>query len=401
MSTQVQFKDYSMGFKDDDGKVYNLIDHLNMQLDEGKALGIVGESGCGKSMTSLSLMRLLPAAASVQGGEILLNGEDLLKKSEPEMEKIRGKQIAMIFQEPMTALNPVMTIGKQIGECLKLHHPEMKEDEIRKQVCEALNDVGIANPETRIDQYPHEFSGGMRQRVMIAMAIINHPAILIADEPTTALDVTIQAQILDIMRRLKGSSGSLMLITHNLGIVAEICEEVVVMYAGRAIERGTLKAIFDNPLHPYTQGLMASVPTIKRMAGDDLIKAIGAKGGVVGIESAPHTTMSKTKLTHDLDSVMEHFEYVKNLIGIDHVGFGVDCLYGDHVGVHHAFAAALSTAETANTSYEEVPFVWGLENPTEASWNIIRWLVKHNYSEEDIGKVIGGNAIRVLREVWA
>ena len=225
MSTQVQFKDYSMGFKDDDGKVYNLIDHLNMQLDEGKALGIVGESGCGKSMTSLSLMRLLPAAASVQGGEILLNGEDLLKKSEPEMEKIRGKQIAMIFQEPMTALNPVMTIGKQIGECLKLHHPEMKEDEIRKQVCDALNDVGIANPETRIDQYPHEFSGGMRQRVMIAMAIINHPAILIADEPTTALDVTIQAQILDIMRRLKGSSGSLMLITHNLGIVAEICEE--------------------------------------------------------------------------------------------------------------------------------------------------------------------------------
>ena len=263
MSTQVQFKDYSMGFKDDDGKVYNLIDHLNMQLDEGKALGIVGESGCGKSMTSLSLMRLLPAAASVQGGEILLNGEDLLKKSEPEMEKIRGKQIAMIFQEPMTALNPVMTIGKQIGECLKLHHPEMKEDEIRKQVCEALNDVGIANPETRIDQYPHEFSGGMRQRVMIAMAIINHPAILIADEPTTALDVTIQAQILDIMRRLKGSSGSLMLITHNLGIVADICEEVVVMYAGRAIERGTLKAIFDNPLHPYTQGLMASVPTMR------------------------------------------------------------------------------------------------------------------------------------------
>ena len=152
MSTQVQFKDYSMGFKDDDGKVYNLIDHLNMQLDEGKALGIVGESGCGKSMTSLSLMRLLPAAASVQGGEILLNGEDLLKKSEPEMEKIRGKQIAMIFQEPMTALNPVMTIGKQIGECLKLHHPEMKEDEIRKQVCEALNDVGIDLSGYRYDE---------------------------------------------------------------------------------------------------------------------------------------------------------------------------------------------------------------------------------------------------------
>ena len=140
---------------------------------------------------------------------------------------------------------------------------------------------------------------------------------------------------------------------------------------------------------------------IKRMAGDEVIRAVAQKGGVIGIESAPHTTMSKTKMTHDLDSVMEHFEYVKDLVGIDHVGFGVDCLYGDHVGVHHAFAAALSTAETANTKYEEVPFVWGLENPTEASWNIIRWLVKHGYSEEDIAKVIGGNAIRVLREVWA
>ena len=250
MSALVQFKDYSMGFKDDDGKVYNLIDHLNMNLEEGKALGIVGDSGCGKSMTSLSLIRLLPDAAAVQGGEILLEGQNLLEKTEAEMEKIRGSQISMIFQEPMTALNPVITIGKQIGECLKLHHPEMNKEDIRKRVCEVLNDVGIANPETRINQYPHEFSGGMRQRVMIAMAMINRPAVLIADEPTTALDVTIQAQILDIMRRLKDTSSSLMLITHNLGIVAEICEEVVVMYAGRAIERGTLKAIFDNPLHP-------------------------------------------------------------------------------------------------------------------------------------------------------
>ena len=169
----------------------------------------------------------------------------------------------MIFQEPMTALNPVMTIGKQIGECLSLHHPEMSKEDIRNRVIEALTDVGIANPETRINQYPHEFSGGMRQRVMIAMAIINHPDLLIADEPTTALDVTILAQILDIMRRLKDTSGSLLLIAHNLGIGAEICEEVVVMYAGRAIERGTLKAIFDNPLHPYTRGLMASVPTMR------------------------------------------------------------------------------------------------------------------------------------------
>ena len=284
MSTQVQFKDYSMGFKDDDGKVYNLIDHLNMQLDEGKALGIVGESGCGKSMTSLSLMRLLPAAASVQGGEILLNGEDLLKKSEPEMEKIRGKQIAMIFQEPMTELNPVMTIGKQIGECLKLHHPEMKEDEIRKQVCEALNDVGIANPETRIDQYPHEFSGGMRQRVMIAMALACEPDILIADEPTTALDVTIQAQILELMKDLQKKMGmAIIMITHDLGVIADMCDEIIVMYADRVCERGTVDEIFYNPRHEYTKGLLRSIPTLN--GGHD--KLIPIAGSPVDLTNLP------------------------------------------------------------------------------------------------------------------
>ncbi|BDF68346.1 ABC transporter ATP-binding protein [Oscillospiraceae bacterium] len=263
MATIVEFKDYSMGFKDDDGKVFNLLDKLSLKVEEGKALGVVGESGCGKSMTSLSMMRLLPDAAEVQGGEILLEGKNILEMSEEEMRHVRGAKLAMIFQEPMTALNPVLTVGRQIGESLTLHHPEMKPEEVRRQVIQALSDVGIAAPETRIDQYPHEFSGGMRQRVMIAMAIINHPALLIADEPTTALDVTIQAQILDIMRRLKGASGSLMVITHNLGVVAEICDEVAVMYAGRAVERGTLKAIFDHPLHPYTRGLMASVPTMR------------------------------------------------------------------------------------------------------------------------------------------
>ncbi|MEL4860860.1 ABC transporter ATP-binding protein [Pseudoflavonifractor phocaeensis] len=263
MATIVEFKDYSMGFKDDDGKVFNLLDKLSLKVEEGKALGVVGESGCGKSMTSLSMMRLLPDAAVVQGGEILLEGKNILEMSEEEMRHVRGAKLAMIFQEPMTALNPVLTVGRQIGESLTLHHPEMKPEEVRRQVIQALSDVGIAAPETRIDQYPHEFSGGMRQRVMIAMAIINHPALLIADEPTTALDVTIQAQILDIMRRLKGASGSLMVITHNLGVVAEICDEVAVMYAGRAVERGTLKAIFDHPLHPYTRGLMASVPTMR------------------------------------------------------------------------------------------------------------------------------------------
>ena len=264
MSTQVQFKDYSMGFKDDDGKVYNLIDHLNMQLDEGKALGIVGESGCGKSMTSLSLMRLLPAAASVQGGEILLNGEDLLKKSEPEMEKIRGKQIAMIFQEPMTSPNPVVRIGAQLDEVIALHDGEGKsKEEIKERSIHLLEMAGIANCEGVYNMFPHELSGGMRQRVMIAMALSCNPKLIIADEPTTALDVTIQAQILDLLRNLKNKiNSSIMLITHDLGVIAEMADYVVVMYAGRVVEKGTVEEIFANPAHPYTIGLMASKPVV-------------------------------------------------------------------------------------------------------------------------------------------
>jgi oligopeptide/dipeptide ABC transporter ATP-binding protein len=262
MGAMIEFKNYSMGFKDDDGKVSNLLDRISISVEAGKALGIVGESGCGKSMTSLSMMRLLPEAAVVQGGEILFEGKNILEMGEEEITDLRGNRISMIFQEPMTALNPVLTIGFQIGEAVRLHYPKKKSNEIRKMVIDVLEEVGIANAETRLNQYPHEFSGGMRQRVMIAMAVINHPDLLIADEPTTALDVTVQAQILDIMNKLKGTGG-LVVITHNLGIVAEICEAVVVMYAGRAVERGTLKAVFDHPLHPYTKGLMASIPTIR------------------------------------------------------------------------------------------------------------------------------------------
>lgn len=262
MATVVEFKNYSMGFKDDDGQVFNLLDRVSFQVVSGKALGIVGESGCGKSMTSLSMMRLLPGAAVVQGGEILFEGKNLLTMNEEEISKIRGEKASIIFQEPMTALNPVLTIGNQIGEAIVLHHPELSKAEVEKRVLQALDEVGIPSPETRINQYPHEFSGGMRQRVMIAMAMINHPALLIADEPTTALDVTVQAQILDLMKKLKGTGG-LVMVTHNLGVVAEICEEVVVMYAGRAVERGTLKEVFDQPLHPYTKGLMASIPTMR------------------------------------------------------------------------------------------------------------------------------------------
>lgn len=262
MAAVVEFKNYSMGFRDDDGQVFNLLDRVSFQVVPGKALGIVGESGCGKSMTSLSMMRLLPAAAVVQGGEILFEGKNLLTMNEKEISQIRGEKASIIFQEPMTALNPVLTIGRQIGEAITLHHPEISKKEVEKRVIQALEEVGIPSPETRIHQYPHEFSGGMRQRVMIAMAMINRPALLIADEPTTALDVTVQAQILDLMKKLKGTGG-LVMVTHNLGVVAEICEEVVVMYAGRAVERGTLQQVFDHPLHPYTKGLMASIPTMR------------------------------------------------------------------------------------------------------------------------------------------
>ena len=257
----LQVKDLKTYFFDRTGKV-PAVDGVDFTIRKGETLGIVGESGCGKSVTSMSILKLLPPEGKVVDGEIIFKGENIVNYSAEQMEKIRGKEIAMIFQEPMTSLNPVYTVGTQISEMITAHEKVSKK-EVRERAIEMLRLVGIPSPEKRVDEYPHELSGGMRQRVMIAMALSCNPELLIADEPTTALDVTIQAQILDIMRRLKGSSGSLMLITHNLGIVADICEEVVVMYAGRAIERGTLKAIFDNPLHPYTQGLMASVPTMR------------------------------------------------------------------------------------------------------------------------------------------
>lgn len=261
MSKILEFKNFSMGFKDDDGTIYNLLDNVTFSIEEGQTLGIVGESGCGKSMTSLAVMGLLPHSAVIQGGEILYRGEDLVRKSTKEKEEFRGKDIAMIFQEPMTSLNPVLTIGFQIGEVLRRHRTDLTEEKIRQTVIKQLDLVGIPSPEKRLNQYPHQFSGGMRQRVMIAMATVCQPTLLIADEPTTALDVTIQAQVLDLISRLEGT-GSLMLITHNLGVVAEVCDQVVVMYAGSVVERGGMDDIFDHPSHPYTKGLMAAIPSL-------------------------------------------------------------------------------------------------------------------------------------------
>ncbi|MBP1933915.1 ABC transporter ATP-binding protein [Ammoniphilus resinae] len=237
------------------------VDEVDLEIKKGEILGIVGESGCGKSVTSLSIMKLVPSPpGKIVEGAILFKGEDLISASEKRLRQIRGKEIAMIFQEPMTSLNPVYTIGNQIRETVKLHHRYSKK-KANQHAIDMLKKVGIPRPEQIIHEYPHQLSGGMRQRVMIAMAMSCDPELLIADEPTTALDVTIQAQILDLMRELNQSQGTaIMLITHDLGVVAELCDRVIVMYAGKVVEQGGVRAILKNPQHPYTKGLIQSIP---------------------------------------------------------------------------------------------------------------------------------------------
>ncbi|NLY29012.1 MAG: ABC transporter ATP-binding protein [Firmicutes bacterium] len=249
-------------FYTEDG-VVPAVDGVDFVLNKGETLGIVGESGCGKSVTSLSIMRLIPdPPGKIVEGEILFEGSNLLEKTEAEMRNIRGNDISMIFQEPMTSLNPVFTIGDQIMEAIILHQ-RLNKAEARERAIEMLRLVGIPSPERRVDEYPHQLSGGMRQRVMIAMALSCNPKLLIADEPTTALDVTIQAQILDLMRKLRDEFGTaIMLITHDLGVVAELAERVVVMYAGKIVEKADVKLLFGNPLHPYTVGLLGSIPKL-------------------------------------------------------------------------------------------------------------------------------------------
>lgn len=237
------------------------VDGVDLYINKGEVLGVVGESGCGKSVTSLSVMRLVPnPPGKIVSGSMEFKGEDLVQATESRMRKVRGNEIAMIFQEPMTSLNPVYTIGDQIGETVRLHRSLSKKD-ARTHAIEMLKKVGIPRPEQIVDEYPHQLSGGMRQRVMIAMAMSCDPELLIADEPTTALDVTIQAQILDLMRKLNRESGAaIMMITHDLGVVAEICDRVAVMYSGKVVEEGSVHHIFKNPQHPYTKGLIQSVP---------------------------------------------------------------------------------------------------------------------------------------------
>ncbi|MCD6462896.1 MAG: ABC transporter ATP-binding protein [Thermotogae bacterium] len=248
-------------FYTEDG-VVKAVDGVSFEVYEGETLGIVGESGCGKSVTSLSILRLLDEKGRIEEGEILFKGKNLLDLSEDEMREIRGNEIAMIFQEPMTALNPVYTIGDQIMEAIILHQ-KVSEQKARKIAIEMLKKVGIPEPEKRIDEYPHELSGGMRQRAMIAMALSCNPSILIADEPTTALDVTIQAQILELMKELQREYGmSIIMITHDLGVIAEMADRVLVMYAGKVVEYADVRDLFKDPHHPYTWGLMNSIPRL-------------------------------------------------------------------------------------------------------------------------------------------
>ncbi|WP_432352809.1 ABC transporter ATP-binding protein [Sporosarcina sp. A2] len=257
-------KDLQTTFFTDSGAI-PAVDHVDFFVREGEVLGIVGESGCGKSVTSLSVMGLVPKPpGKITGGEILFQGNDLLKKSEKEMRYIRGNDIAMIFQEPMTSLNPLFTIGNQMSEAILIHEKKWSKKRARARAIEMLKLVGLPRADELIDEYPHQLSGGMRQRVMIAMALVCDPKLLIADEPTTALDVTIQAQILKLMKDLNTRlDTAIMLITHDLGVVAETCERVIVMYAGQVIEEASVKKIFEDPQHPYTKGLIQSVPDMR------------------------------------------------------------------------------------------------------------------------------------------
>jgi len=301
------------------GKPARVVDGVSLRLNGGETVAIVGESGCGKSVTSLAVMGLLPRPiARVTEGRILLRrgtgGVDLASLPPAEYASVRGDDIAMIFQEPMTSLNPLHRIGEQIAEPLRIHRG-LSRGEARERACELLERVGISDPRARLDAYPHEMSGGMRQRVMIAMALACDPAVLIADEATTALDVTVQAQILDLLRALQQDSGmGLLFITHDLGVVAEIAERVVVMYAGQVVEEGDVRQILTRPLHPYTRGLIASVPRIDRPMGkDSTFHAIG--GRVPEIGRMPPGCRFAPRCEHARPGICDHGQKLEPVAG--------------------------------------------------------------------------------------
>ncbi|MCW3475267.1 ABC transporter ATP-binding protein [Limobrevibacterium gyesilva] len=309
--------------------VTRAVDGVSFTVAAGETLGIVGESGCGKSVTALSIMRLLPPGLGRSvGGSVRFGGRDLLTLDEAEMRRIRGDRIAMVFQEPMTSLNPVLTVGEQIAEAVMIHQGKSRHDAWARAE-EMLTLVRIPDAARRVGDYPHQFSGGMRQRVMIAMALSCHPQLLIADEPTTALDVTIQAQILKLMLELKGRIGAaILMITHDLGVVAETCQRVIVMYAGRKVEEASVLDLFDRPLHPYTRGLMASIP--RRRPGAPRTRRLQEIPGMVpslreplsGCPFAPRCPLATARCTAEAPPLEQH--------GAGHV---VACWEAGRIGV--------------------------------------------------------------------
>ena len=303
MGTLLEVKQLVTQFKVDKNKIINAVDHSSFTINDGETLAIVGESGSGKSVTALSIMQLVPnPPGRIASGEILFQGKDLLKMSKREMRSIRGNQISMIFQEPMTSLNPVYTIGQQITESIRLHMHLSKKDAEARAV-ELLRKVQIPDAEKRLKTYPHQLSGGMRQRVMICMALSCAPKLLIADEPTTALDVTIQAQILDLIRSLSASEGtSVLFITHDLGVVAEIAQRAIVMYAGSIMEMGEVRTMFQNPLHPYTQGLLSAIPKLSMPHGEKLYTI---RGIVPDLSTLPKGCVFSTRCDKCMDICRE------------------------------------------------------------------------------------------------
>jgi oligopeptide/dipeptide ABC transporter ATP-binding protein len=315
--TLLEVKNLRTQYITDDGTIYP-VDDVSFRVKKGQTLGIVGESGCGKSQTALSIMRLLQKPGKTVQGEVFFKESDLLKKSENEMKQILGNQIAMIFQEPMTSLNPVFTIGDQVSESIILHNPQLSKADIKVKAVDMLRLVGIPAPEKRYHEYPHQLSGGMRQRVMIAMAMSCNPQLLIADEPTTALDVTIQAQILDLMRKVqKEFEAGMILITHDLGVVAEMCQDVLVMYAGKVIEYGTVEDIFYRPKHPYTKGLLDSIPHFE--TGHRLEQLNTIPGLVPSLYSLPKGCRFRDRCQFSTDICAQQEPNLENLRGIHKV----------------------------------------------------------------------------------
>ena len=315
MHSVLRVEDLSVSFELEAGLV-NVVDRINFSVEAGETVGLVGESGCGKSVTALSVMGLLPRPAGrVVGGKVLLGDIDLLTLPADKRQAIRGDRISMIFQEPMTALNPVQRIGRQLGESFRLHQPALDSNAITKQCVSLMDRVGIPAPDERLSAYPHELSGGMRQRIMIAMALATRPDVLIADEPTTALDVTIQAQILELLRELQSDYGmSVIFITHDLGVIAELCTNVVVMYAGRIAERASVGDLFREPHHPYTRGLLDSIPRMDTIP-KSLLTTI--EGAVPSIGELPTGCRFNNRCNFS-DSLCQQSEPEMRNIGADH-----------------------------------------------------------------------------------